>query len=230
MDKVKVNAILKQPYATKVKEVQQSLGFCNYYHRYIKDFANIAKPLYQLTEKNWEWQQTSTHAKAWDKLKEAFKISDFLQIPDYNKPWQIEPDGSGFAIGGVLSQKDQKGKWHPVAFLSKGMSPAKQNYDIYNRELLAMICWLEEWRYYILRSLHTIEIWSDHLNLIWFKQPPELKLPTSPLDDVSTTIRHQSSTQTQEIDGCSRCALTASRTQSRKRRQSEHDCSSRKYV
>lgn len=101
-------------------------------------------------------------------------MSDFLQIPDYDKPWRIEPDGSGFAIGGVLSQKDQKGKWHPVAFLSKGMSPAERNYDIYDRELLAMIRCLEEWRYYLLRSPHTIEIWSDHLNLTWFKQPQNL--------------------------------------------------------
>lgn len=87
MDKAKVNAILEWPYATKVKEVQQFLGFCNYYHGYIKDFASIAKPLYQLTEKNREWQWTPTHAKAWDELKEAFKMSDFLQIPDYDKPW-----------------------------------------------------------------------------------------------------------------------------------------------
>lgn len=77
---------------------------------------------------------------------------------DYNKPWRIKPDGLGFAIGGVLSQKNQKGKWHPVAFLSKEMSLAEQNYNIYDRELLAMIHCLEEWRYYLLELPHTIEI------------------------------------------------------------------------
>lgn len=174
MDQSKVKAIMEWPYPTKVKEVQQFVGFCNYYHGYIKDFSRIAKPLYALTQKGIQWLWTNKEQEAWDNLKAAFHKADFLGIPDPEKPYQLEPNGSGFATGGVLMQKNSKDKWHPIAFLSKGMVPAERNYDIYDRELLALIRCLEEWRYLLLGCSYPIEVFSDHQNLTWFKHPQNL--------------------------------------------------------
>jgi len=94
-------------------------------------------------------------------------------MPDHTRPFQIESDTSKYATGAVLSQLDSNGDSHPVAFLSKTFSPAEQNYKIYDRELLAMICALEEWRHYIQGSGHTTNL-SDHQNLTIYKEAQKL--------------------------------------------------------
>ena len=91
-------------------------------------------------------------------------------MPDHTQPFQIELDASKYATEAVLSQLDLNGDRHPVAFLSKTFSPAEQNYEIYDRELLAMIHALEEWRHYIQGSGHTTNVLSDHQNLTIYKE------------------------------------------------------------
>jgi hypothetical protein len=86
----------------------------------------------------------------------------------------IEVDALGFALGGVLSQHHPDGKWHPVAFISQVMSPAKLNYDIYDKELLVIMYALDEWRPYLLHAAEPFEIWTDHKNLAYFRQLQKL--------------------------------------------------------
>ena len=70
-------------------------------------------------------------------------------MPNQTKPFQIECDTSKYASGAVLTQIDGNGNRHPCAFISKTFSETEWNYEIYNRELLTIICALEEWRHYI---------------------------------------------------------------------------------
>ena len=86
---------------------------------------------------------------------------------DQAKPFQIKSDASKYASGAVLTQLDSNGDQHPVAFLSKTFNETEQNYEIYNRELLAIIWALEEWWHYIQGSGHTTTIYSDHQNLTY---------------------------------------------------------------
>ena len=79
----------------------------------------------------------------------------------------METDASGHAIGGVLSQ-EQDGKWKPIAFLSRMMQPMERNYEIYDKELLAIVEALTKWRQYLLDALETFEIWIDYENLKHF--------------------------------------------------------------
>ena len=95
-------------------------------------------------------------------------------MPDHSKPFQIESDTSKYATGAVLSQLDLNSDRHPVAFYSKTFSPAEQNYDIHDRELLAIIRALEAWRHYIQGSGHTTVILSDHQNLTAHKEAKKL--------------------------------------------------------
>jgi hypothetical protein len=88
--------------------------------------------------------------------------------------FHIEVDASGFTLGGVLLQHHPNGKWHPVAFISRVMSPAKLNYNIYDKELLAIMYALDEWRPYLLHATEPFEIWTDHKNLAYFRQPHKL--------------------------------------------------------
>ena len=66
-------------------------------------------------------------------------------MPDQTKPFQIETDASKYATGAVLTQLDSNGDRNPISFISKTFSPAERNYEIYHRELLAIILVLEEW-------------------------------------------------------------------------------------
>ncbi|VDC02337.1 unnamed protein product [Peniophora sp. CBMAI 1063] len=77
-------------------------------------------------------------------------------------------------MGAVLSQKATDGKWHLVAYFSKSLSEAERNYEIYDKELLAIMLALEEWRQYLLGARHTFEIWLDHQNLTYFREARRL--------------------------------------------------------
>ena len=89
-----------------------------------------------------------------------------LVIPVDDKPYRVEADSSDFALGTVLSQR-QNDKWHPVAYLSKSLTEAEQNYEIYDKELLAIMTALSEWRHYLLTGKE-FEICPDHQNLRYF--------------------------------------------------------------
>ncbi len=96
-----------------------------------------------------------------------------LAIPNDHEPFMVEADASEGAVGAVLSQK-QNGKWHPVAFMSKSLSTTERNYEIYDKELLAIMLALDEWRHYLMGATVDIEIWTDHQNLQYFRQPQKL--------------------------------------------------------
>ena len=89
---------------------------------------------------------------------------------DKTKPFQIECDASKYALGAVLTQTDTNGDWHPCAFISKTFSEMERNYEIYDRELLAIIQALEEQWYHIQGSPHTTIILSDHKNLTYYRE------------------------------------------------------------
>ena len=81
----------------------------------------------------------------------------------------METDTSGHTIGGVLSQ-EQDGKWKPIVFLFRTMQLAEQNYEIYDKELLAIVEALAKWRQYLLDIVKPFEVWTDHENLKYFRE------------------------------------------------------------
>jgi len=85
----------------------------------------------------------------------------------------VETNALGHTIGGVLSQ-EQEGKWKPILFLSRTMQPAERNYEIYDKELLAIVEALAKWRQYLLNTMEPFEIWTDHENLKYFREPYKL--------------------------------------------------------
>jgi hypothetical protein len=88
-----------------------------------------------------------------------------LLIPDYEKPFIIEADASLFATGAVLLQEDANGDEHPTGYLSNSLNPAERNYQVYDRELMAIIRALWEWRHYVQGSSFRVEVQMDHANL-----------------------------------------------------------------
>ena len=85
-----------------------------------------------------------------------------LVSPQDSEPFRIEADSSDFASGAVLSQQlPGEEKWHPVAFYSKSLSPVEWNYEIHDKEMLAIIRVLEEWRHFLEGARHPVEILSQ---------------------------------------------------------------------
>ena len=134
----------------------------------------MAHPLNDLLKKDKKFEWTTNCQIAFDTLKKRFTEELVLMMPDHSKPFQIEVDASKYATGAILTQMDSNGDRHPCAFISKTMAPAQRNYDTGDRELLAIIRALEEWRHYIQGSAHTTTILSDHANLTYFKLPQTL--------------------------------------------------------
>ena len=95
--------------------------------------------------------------------------------PQELDPFWIEANSLDFATGAVLSQQSTTdGKWHPVAFYSKSLSSVEQNYEIHDKEMLAIIRTLEEWRHFLEGATHPVEIWTDHKNLKYFMTAKKL--------------------------------------------------------
>ena len=168
MDTGKLKGIWDWPNPTSVKEVRGFLGFGNFYRRFIRHYSNIAKPLNNTTKKDRPFNWTADCQQAFEELKRRFTKEPVLIMPDQTKPFQIKCDASKYASGAVLTQTDGNGNRHPCAFISKTFSETERNYEIYDRELLAIICALEEWRHHIQGSPHTTLILSDHKNLTYY--------------------------------------------------------------
>src|SRR6266550_6831227 len=113
MDKAKVRAILDWQEPKNKREVQQFLGFVNFYRRFVEGFAKIAKPLTKLTGKE-EWEWTKQQKEAVQKLKDKIALEVTLVMPNDNGQFRIEVDASDYATGGILSQQQPDGTWRPV--------------------------------------------------------------------------------------------------------------------
>src|SRR6266545_2693692 len=175
MDPVKIAGVAEWPAPTNKKEVQSFLGFTNFYRRFIKDFSEHARPLFDLTRNDAGWRWESAEQSAFDRLKQSVTASPVLISPDSTRPFRIEADSSDFATGAVLSQMSAEDeKWHPVAFLSKSLSSVERNYEIHDKEILAIIRALQEWRHFVEGAEHPCEIWMDNKNLEYFMMAKQL--------------------------------------------------------
>ncbi|SJL18331.1 uncharacterized protein ARMOST_21917 [Armillaria ostoyae] len=165
----KVAGIAEWPTPTKKKELQSFLGFTNFYRKFIKSYSKIVRPLTQLTGKA-EWTWGTAQNQVFQQLKKQMAEGIILAIPDFEGRFRVEANASEGAIGAVLSQQ-QNGKWHPVAFMSKALTTTERNYEIYDKELLAIMLALSEWRHYLMGAAKDVEIWTDHQNLQYFRKP-----------------------------------------------------------
>ena len=173
MDPGKLKGIQDWPIPTMVKQTRGFLGFGNFYRRFIQGFSNLAKPLNNLLKKDKKFEWTSDCQMAFNELKKRFTEEPVLMMPDQTKPFQIETDASKYTTA-VLTQLDSNGNWHPISFISKTFSPTEHDYEIYDRELLAIICALTEWWHYIQGSSHTTTVLSDHKNLTYYCEAQKL--------------------------------------------------------
>jgi len=168
MDMSKIKALKEFSPPKSVKEIQQFLGFANYYRNFIPGYADITKPLSILTKKGEKFVMTDEAVQAFHLLIEAFCSASILRHADVEKQFILETDASDVAVGAVLSQLSDDNEIRPVAYFSKQLKPAECNYDIYDRELLAVFLAMKNWRHLLMGARYTTLVYTDHKNLEYF--------------------------------------------------------------
>ncbi len=176
MDESKFRAVLKWPQPRTVKELQWFLGFTNFYRRFIRNFSTVAAPLTTMTKRSTSRLTWSAEALlAFQELKTRFISAPILHHPDPSIPFVVEVDASNTGIGAVLSQRQgNPAKMFPCAFYSRKLSSAERNYDVGNRELLAMKAAIEEWRHWLEGAEHPFTVLTDHKNLEYLRSAKRL--------------------------------------------------------
>ena len=147
MKKEKVKRVLDWLTVKGVKNIQKFLGLTNYYWQFIKDFATIARPLYDLVKKDYKQDWIERQKKIFQKLKKRFTKELVLAVPDLDKKIRMEVNVLDYAMGGILSIKCKNRKQKLVVFLSKSLNETERNYKIYNKNILAVVRELENQRH-----------------------------------------------------------------------------------
>ena len=208
MDPIKVRAVTEWPTPKNLKEVRAFVGFANFYRRFIKDFSKIARPLHDLTKKDTAFIFGPAQLSAFETLKAAFTSDPILAMWSAERETRLEVDASGYATGGVISQKGEDGLWHPIAYRSASMTEAERNYEIYDREMLAFCEALKDWRHFLEGLDSPFEVWTDHANLQYWRTAQHLTRRQARwallLADFNFVLVHKAGTANTRADPLSR--------------------------
>jgi len=168
MSDTKVKTIQEWPEPKKVKDIQFFLGFTNFYRCFIFNYSDIVIPLTHLTRKNTLWNFDDDCRIAFNTLKQAFTSAPILMhwVPDTQLI--VETDASDYALAAILSIMTKDNEIHPVAFHSRTFSAPELNYNIHDKELLAIFEVFKIWQHYLEGSASPIDVVMDHKNLEYF--------------------------------------------------------------
>jgi hypothetical protein len=155
VDPQKVEVVKDWPTPKTTTDVRRFLGLANYFRKFIRDFSAIAAPLTKLSSSKRAWEWGMEQEESFSALKTALVEAPILSLPDLRKPFQVTCDASDFGVGAVLMQDGKV-----VAYYSKKLNSAERNYSATERELLAVVYALQEWRCYVLGKPVTVT--TDH--------------------------------------------------------------------
>ena len=166
IDPRKIEAINKWTPPETVSHVRSFLGLASYYRKFVKNFSAIAAPLTDLLHKDCKFIWASAQQEAFDELKRQLTTAPVLLIPDPALPFTITSDASDFAIRAILSQDQGKGQ-QLVAYESRKLTSAEQNYPIHEKELLTIVHAIKLWRPYLEGQCFIVI--TDHASLEYIK-------------------------------------------------------------
>ena len=177
MDPIKTKGIADWKTPQNLKDVRAFLGFTGFYRYFVPNYSKIARPLIELTKKAVPFHWSEAQLKAFETLKSLMCSRPVLKQPDYTRPFFLSTDASAYGVGAVLSQEGEtnprtkKPTQQPIAYYSATFTPTERNYDIYERELLAVIKALTHWRPHLVATKDPVTILTDHANLTYWKTP-----------------------------------------------------------
>jgi hypothetical protein len=205
----KVDAICKFKPPTTLTELRSFLGIVNYYHRFVPNLGTIASPLYELMKKNVRYEWTEGCQSAFEEIKMILIQNPILRFPNFEKEFFLHCDASNVGIGVILCQLDDEKNEYVVAYASRTLSQEERNYTTTERECLAVLFGIKQFKPYIYGKHFTV--YTDHGSLQWL-----LKLKDSngrlcrwalQLQGMNITIKHRSGKANGNADALSRSPL-----------------------
>ena len=169
-DTKKIVAVKTWPAPTSREEMQRSVGFASCYCRFIKNFVEIAEPLYKLTWKGVEFHWDSQCEEAFQALKAVLIANPVLAYPDFPKPLQLTTDASATGLGAVLDQ-DQEDGLRLIVCASRTLPAAEWNYSVTEREYLGLVWATEHFNYYLFGAPFLAI--TDHDPLTYLRSIPQ---------------------------------------------------------
>ncbi len=188
MDPKKLKGVANWTTLQNPTQIRQFLGFTGYYRYFVPNYSKIARPLLDLTKKTMIWNWGPSQEKVFQELKDRMCTSSVLTQPDFERRFFLQTNALAYSVGTILSQegktstslaKCQKPILHPIAYYSAMFTPTERNYDIYERELLAMMKSLAHWWPYLGWTKEPFIILTDHTNLQYWKSLRNLNWRTA---------------------------------------------------
>ena len=160
------------PVNTKLKELRQFLGLTSHYRRFVKGYSSLALLLYALTRKDALYHWTTECESAFNHLKCCLITAPELVYPDFDRNFVLETDASILGLGAILSQVQDDGKLHPLAYSSFSLSKSEKNYIVTELETLAVVWGITHFRYYLYG--HQVTVYTDHAAVKAVLETPNL--------------------------------------------------------
>ena len=204
-DPNKTECIENWPTPKNTREVRAFLGLCSYYRRFVYNFAEIAKPLFKLTEKNQPFKWTDDCTRVFQMLKEKLVEAPILTHPDFAKSFILDVDASDQSIGAVLSQMTENGE-SVIAYASRTLTKSERRYCVTRKEMLALVNFVKYYKHYLYGKKFTVR--TDHGSLRWlmqFKNPEgQVARWIEFLSSFDMKIEHRPGRTHKNADGVSR--------------------------
>jgi len=203
----KRNAVRNWPPSKQVKKVQAFLELMNYYWKFVSNYAKIAEPLTQLTHKNKRWHWDREQKNAFHALKRSLNRTAHLRILNSTCKKVLKINASNFAVGACLYQiKDEQQRL--IVYQSRKLSESEERYEVHDKELLAIVKALQDWRPYLAGTEKPIQIYTDHKNLRNFATTKQLNQQqihwAEQLANYKFQIHYKKGNENDEADALSR--------------------------
>ena len=210
MDPDKAEKVAQLPIPVDRREVQQFLGLANYYRRFVRDFATIARPLHRLTEKTAPFKWANQCQGAFEKLRRRITSAPVLAYPNSVDPFILDTGASDTGIGAILSQSQPDGTERVIAYASRALTRQERHYCVTRRELLAAVEFIHHFRCYLNGRKFTLR--TDHASLTWlqnFREPEgQLARWLERLQEYEFKLVHRPGRQHSNADALSRMPCT----------------------
>ena len=211
VDTAKTDLVKDFPIPTTQKQLRGFLGLCNYYRRFVQDYAKIASPLNSLLKKEIgknfskvDW--TDKCQIAFDTLKDNLISAPILRFPDMSRPFILSTDASGFSLGYILGQVDKNGQEYVICYGGRAIRKEELKWNTTEKECLAIIEGINSYKHYLTHKPFTI--YTDHANLEWLhnKKDPSGRLGrwALKLQGYNYVIKHRKGIKNQNADALSR--------------------------
>ena len=163
----KVQVVIDWPAPTKVTKLQSFLGLANYYHRFMKGYSKIVFPLTDLLKNDRAWDWDIECQMAFESLKQAISKEPVLRLPNLDLPFEVQTYALDKALSGFLVQDG-----HHVAFESRKLNAAEQRYSTHEKDMTAVVHYLQQWPHYLLGGIITMV--TDNVANTFFKTQKKL--------------------------------------------------------